>query len=87
MLPWGKQGDGAKESLQRPWGHAPIREPLPTSMPGSSSRGLREGAGAKAGLWLAQRGSACLHCKWLLAAILSSQLRAGPRGEQVVSWA
>lgn len=42
-----------------------------------------------AGLWLAQRGSACLHCERVLAAILSSQLRAGPQGEQVVSraWA
>lgn len=43
----------------------------------------------KAGLWLAQRGSACLRCEGVLAAILSSQLRAGPQGEQVVSraWA
>lgn len=39
----------------------------------------------KAGLWLAQRGSACLHCERVLAAVLSSQLRAGAQGEQVVS--
>lgn len=50
---------------------------------GASGRG----AGSKAGLWLAQRGSACLHCERVLAAILSSQLRAVPWGEQVVSQA
>lgn len=41
----------------------------------------------KSGLWLAQRGSACLRCEWLLAAILSSQLRDGPWGKQVVAQA
>lgn len=29
MFPWGRQGDSAEESLQRPWGHTPVGEPPP----------------------------------------------------------
>lgn len=87
MFPQGRQGDGAERPAETLGSRSHSGAPSPTACldpaPGASGRGAR----VKAGLWLAQRGSACLHCERVLAAILSSQLRAGPREEQVVSWA
>lgn len=59
----------------------PEGKPLPTCQPGCSSGGPGEGSGA-----VASSERLCLP-PLMLAAILSSQLRAGPRGERVLSLA
>lgn len=82
MLPWGKQGDGAEGCLQRPWGHAPPHQHAWILLQGP------QGGNRGKGRAVASSERLCLPpLKWLLATILSSQLRAGVQGEQVVSWA